>query len=51
MNYVYTHVSAAKHFNPETGRTVTVYKFGRKRGWDAGPRRERKFVETVEEYD
>ncbi|WP_293016013.1 CAP domain-containing protein [Mongoliibacter sp.] len=49
MNYVYTHVGAAKHYNPETGRTATVYKFGRKRGIDIGPKRERKFVDTIQE--
>ncbi|PRY90864.1 uncharacterized protein YkwD [Mongoliibacter ruber] len=50
MNHVYTHFGAARHYNPETGRTATVYKFGRKRGADTGPRRERKFIKVKEEY-
>lgn len=49
MNYVYTHVGAAKHYNPDTRRTATVYKFGRKKGIDVGPRRERKFIDALQE--
>lgn len=46
MNHRYTHIGAAQHYNPETGRTATVYKLANLQGQDVGPPRERKFVDT-----